>query len=336
MSQSRRKFIGYGAATFVAAPLVARHAYAAEFSYKYGNTLPPTHPMNVVATKVMERIRTQTNGRLDIQVFPSSQLGADTDMLSQVRSGALEFYSQSGLVLANIVPVAGINGIGFAFKDYDAVWKAMDGELGAAVRAAIEKVGLLPMVKMWDNGFRQVTSSGKAIRSPADFAGFKIRVPVSPIWVSLFKAFGAAPASLNFSELYSALQTKIVDGQENPLTLIDSAKFYEVQKYCSLTNHMWDGFWFLANRRAWDRLPPDVREIAARNLDAGAQEQRDMLAEQDKTVKAKLEGFGMTFNAPEPAPFRETLNKSGFYGEWKGKFGADAWALLEKYSGKLG
>ncbi len=336
MGQTRRKIIAYGTASLLAAPLVARHAHAAEFTYKYGNTLPPTHPMNIVATKVMERIRAQTNGRLDIQVFPSSQLGADTDMLSQVRSGALEFYSQSGLVLANIVPVAGINGIGFAFKDYDAVWKAMDGELGAAVRAAIEKVGLLPMVKMWDNGFRQVTSSGKPIRSPADFAGFKIRVPVSPIWVALFKAFGASPASLNFSELYSALQTKIVDGQENPLTLIDSAKFYEVQKFCSLTNHMWDGFWFLANRRTWDRLPADVREIAARNLDAGAQEQRDMLAEQDKTVRGKLEGFGMTFNAPEPGPFRAVLDKSGFYGEWKVKFGADAWALLEKYSGKLG
>ena len=336
MDRTRRKFVGYGVASLLAAPLVARYAHAAEFAYKYGNTLPPTHPMNVAATKMMERIRTETNGRLDIQVFPSSQLGADTDMLSQVRSGALEFYSQSGLVLANIVPVAGINGIGFAFKDYDAVWKAMDGELGAAVRAAIEKVGLLPMTKMWDNGFRQVTSSAKPIKSPADFAGFKIRVPVSPIWVSLFKAFGASPASLNFSELYSALQTKIVDGQENPLTLIDSAKFYEVQKYCSLTNHMWDGFWFLANRRAWDRLPADVRDIAARNLNAGAQEQRDMLAEQDKTVRAKLEGLGMVFNAPEPTPFREVLNKSGFYGEWKGKFGADAWALLEKYSGTLG
>jgi TRAP-type C4-dicarboxylate transport system substrate-binding protein len=127
-----------------------------------------------------------------------------------------------------------------------------------------------------------------------------------------------------------------VDGQENPLTLLESAKFYEVQKYCSITNHMWDGFWFLANRRAWDRLPPDVREVAARNLDAAALEQRAMLAEQAKTVRGKLESFGMVFNTPDSATFRDVLNKSGFYGEWKSKFGADAWALLEKYSGKLG
>jgi tripartite ATP-independent transporter DctP family solute receptor len=192
------------------------------------------------------------------------------------------------------------------------------------------------MSKMWDNGFRQITASSKPINSAADLSGFKIRVPVSPIWVSLFKAFGAAPASLNFSELYTALQTKVVDGQENPLTLLESAKFYEVQKYCSLTNHMWDGFWFLANRRAWERLPADVREIAARHIDAAGLEQRAMLAEQAKTVRTKLEGFGMVFNTPDAKGFREALNKSGFYAEWKGKFGADAWTKLEKYSGKLG
>jgi tripartite ATP-independent transporter DctP family solute receptor len=336
--RTRRSLLRYGAGAVagIALPMIARFAQAAEFTYKFGNTLPPTHPMNVVAEKAADRIRRETDGRLDIQIFPSSQLGADTDMLSQVRSGALEFYSQSGLVLANIVPAAGINGIGFAFKDYDAVWAAMDGELGAFVRGEIEKVGLLPMSRMWDNGFRQTTSSVKPIVTPADFSGFKIRVPVSPIWVSLFKAFGASPASLNFSELYSALQTKIVDGQENPLTLLESAKFYEVQKYCSLTNHMWDGFWFLANRRTWERLPAGLREIAARNLDAAGLEQRAMLGEQAKTVRSKLEGFGMIFNTPEGAPFREVLKRNGFYAEWKGKFGASAWGLLEKYSGELG
>ena len=334
---TRRKVLqhGAGAAAAIASPFTATFAHAAEFTYKYGNTLPPTHPMNVAATKAADRIREQTNGRLDLQIFPSAQLGSDTDMLSQVRSGALEFYSQSGLVLANIVSAAGINGIGFAFKDYGAVWPAMDGELGAFVRAEIEKVGLVPMTKMWDNGFRQITSSNKPINTPADLGGFKIRVPVSPIWVSLFKAFGASPASINFSELYSALQTKIVDGQENPLTLLESAKLYEVQKYCSLTNHMWDGFWFLANRRAWERLPADVREIAARNIDAAGLEQRDMLGEQAKTVRAKLEGFGMTFNTPDSNAFRDMLKGSGFYADWKTKFGPSAWGLLEKYSGVL-
>ena len=333
----RRTLLQRGTSAVAAAclPALPKFAHAAEFTYKYGNTLPPAHPMNVAATKAATRIAQESKGRLEIQVFPSSQLGSDTDMLSQVRSGALEFYSQSGLVLANIVPAAGINGVGFAFKDYDAVWAAMDGELGNFVRAEIEKVGLVPMKRMWDNGFRQVTSSTRPITTPADLSGFKIRVPVSPIWVSLFKAFGASPASINFSELYSALQTRIVDGQENPLTLLESAKLYEVQKFCSLTGHMWDGFWFLANKRIWERLPADLREIAARNIDAAGLEQRAMLAEQDKTARSKLEGLGMKFNQPDAAAFRETLKRAGFYGEWKGKFGSSAWAVLEKYSGSL-
>ena len=149
----------------------------------------------------------------------------------------------SGLILATLVPAASINGIGFAFPDYDTVWKAMDGDLGAYIRGEITKANLVVMDKIWDNGFRQTTSSTKPINGPDDLKGFKIRVPVSPLWTSMFKAFDAAPASINFSEVYSALQTKIVEGQENPLAIISTAKLYEVQKFCSLTNHMWDGFW---------------------------------------------------------------------------------------------
>src|SRR3984957_8461253 len=122
----------------------------------------------------------------------------------------------------------------------------MDGEPGAHVRSVIAKSGLVAFEKMGDNGYRQVTSSTPPINTPDHFKGFKIRVPVSPLWTSMFKAFGAAPASINFSEVYSALQTKVVEGQENPLAIIATAKLYEVQKYASTTNHMWDGFWFLA------------------------------------------------------------------------------------------
>ncbi len=195
-------------------------------------------------------IKTETNGRFDLQIFPNNQLGADTDVLSQLRSGGVEFFTMSGLILATLVPAASINGMGFAFPDYATVWKAMDGDLGAFVRKEVAKANIVAFEKIWDNGFRQTTSSTRPINGPGDYKGFKIRVPVSPLWTSMFKAFDAAPASINFNEVYSALQTKIVEGQENPLALISTAKLYEVQKYCSLTNHMWDGYWFLANRRA--------------------------------------------------------------------------------------
>ncbi len=256
-------------------------------------------------------------------------------MLSQIRSGGVEFFTLSGLILATLVPAASINGIGFAFPDYDTVWKAMDGDLGAYVRGEISKAGLVVMDKIWDNGFRQTTSSTKPINGPDDFKGFKIRVPVSPLWTSMFKAFDAAPASINFSEVYSALQTKIVEGQENPLAIISTAKLYEVQKYCSLTNHMWDGFWFLANRRAWEELPEDVRTIVAKNINAAAVKEREDVAKLNAGLQQELAGKGLVFNQPDVAPFREKLRSAGFYAEWKGKYGEQAWALLEKAVGKL-
>ena len=219
----RRRLLAASAA--LAAPgLLTRPAHAAEFTYKYANNLPDTHPMNVRAKEAAARIREETGGKVEIQIFPNNQLGSDTDMLSQVRSGAIEFFTLSGLILSTLVPAASINGVGFSFPDYDAVWRAMDGPLGGFIRAQIGKSGLVVMDKIWDNGFRQITTSTKPIASPEDLRGFKIRVPVSPLWTSLFQAFGAAPTSINISEVYSSLQTKIVDGQENPLAVISTVK----------------------------------------------------------------------------------------------------------------
>jgi tripartite ATP-independent transporter DctP family solute receptor len=329
---SRRTLLAGTATIAVASPFVAR-AQTAEFNYKYANNLPVSHPLNQRATEAAERIRQETNGRVAIQIFPNNQLGADTDMLSQVRAGGVEFFTLSPLILSTLVSNASISGIGFAFPNYDAVWKAMDGELGAYVRREIGKVGLVVMDKIWDNGFRQITSSSKPIASPADLKGFKIRVPVSPLWTSMFTALEAAPASINFAEVYTALQTRTVDGQENPLAIISTAKLFEVQKFCSMTNHMWDGFWFLANRRAWERLPQDLRAIVSKNLDAGAMAEREDVAKLNASLRTDLQSKGMTFNDPDTAAFREALRKAGFYAEWKKKYGDEAWAILEKATG---
>src|SRR5271169_4357337 len=271
----RRKFIQCSAVAAIApAIVVSRRAQAAEFSYKFAQNLPATHPLYIRAVEASEKIKADTKGRVEIQVFPSSQLGSDTDSLSQVRAGGIELFTLSGLILSILVAPASISGIGFAFPDYDKVWAAIDGDLGAYIREQIKKAGLMVMDKIWDNGFRQTTSSTKPINSPDDLKGFKIRVPVSPLWTSMFKAFDAAPASINFSEVYSALQTKVVEGQENPLAIIATAKLYEVQKYCSLTNHMWDGFWFLANRRSWEAVPETMRGIVAKYINAAAESER--------------------------------------------------------------
>jgi tripartite ATP-independent transporter DctP family solute receptor len=317
MQITRRTLLAGAGATALTLPMGNAFAQKAEFTYKYANNLPVMHPMNIRAKEMADAIRVETKGRVDIQIFPNSQLGSDTDMLSQVRSGGVEF-------------------IGFAFPDYATVWKALDGDLGAHVRAQIAKSGLVAMDKIWDNGFRQITSSTKPIVTGDDLKGMKIRVPPSPLWTSMFKAFDAAPTSINFSEVYSALQTKVVEGQENPLAIIATAKLYEVQKYCSLTNHMWDGFWFLANKKAWERLPEDLRTIVAKHINAAGMNERTDVAALNATVQKDLASKGLVFNQPKTDSFRERLRKSGFYAEWKAKFGDEAWALLERSTGKLG
>src|SRR5471030_3249675 len=205
MSFSRRTLLKASAASAVlggiGAPHVAR-AQAAEFTYKYANNGPESHPMNIRAKEMAAAIKAETKGRFDLQIFPNNQLGSDTDMLSQVRSGGIEFFTLSGLILSTLVPAASITGIGFAFSGYDEVWKALDGDLGAYVRKEIAKSGLVAMDRIWDNGFRQITSSTKPIQTADDLKGFKIRVPVSPLWTSMFKAFEASPASINFAEVY--------------------------------------------------------------------------------------------------------------------------------------
>src|SRR3954466_291021 len=153
MSFSRRTLLKASAATAVVgsvgAPYVAR-AQAAEFTYKYANNLPDSHPMNARAREMAAAIKAETQGRFDLQIFPNNQLGSDSDMLSQLRSGGIEFFTLSGLILGQLVPASAISGVGFAFPDYPTVWKAMDGELGAWIRAQILKKDLVAMEKIWD------------------------------------------------------------------------------------------------------------------------------------------------------------------------------------------
>jgi len=326
---------GFAAASvtgIVGAPRVAR---AAEFEFKYGHNLPVTHPLHIRSQEAVDRIARETNGRVRIEIYPNNQLGGDTDMLSQVRSGGITLFTPSALVVATLVPVAAINAVGFAFADYNQVWAAMDGKLGAFIRAGIAKSNLFTFEKMWDNGFRQITTGTKPINAAADMDGLKIRVPVSPLSVSMFKALGASPASLQFSEVYSALQTHIVDAQENPLPIIQVAKLYEVQKHCTVSNHIWDGYWFIANGRAWRSLPEDLQRIVHTAFNEAGEKQRADIKGLNDTVVADLKAKGLAFNSPAPESFRNKLRDAGFYAEWKGRFGADAWDLLETVVGKL-
>ena len=307
----------------------------AEFALKLGTDLPVTHSVNVRMKEAIDAIAAETRGRVVIQLFPNNQLGSDSDMLSQIRSGALELATFPGTVMSTLIPATAITGVGFVFPSYDKVWAAMDGAVGNHIRQSIEKLNLVPFDTVWDNGYRQITSSTRPIRTPEDLKSFKIRVPVVPLWVSMFKALGGSPVSLPLSEAYQALQTKVADGQENPLALIDSAKFYEVQKYCSLSNHAWDGFWCIASGKVWKTIPADLQKVMAKHINAAAKKQRDDIARANVDLQKQLEGKGLVFNTVDSTPFRQILRNSGFYTQAKEKFGPEAWALLQQYAGDI-
>jgi tripartite ATP-independent transporter DctP family solute receptor len=311
-------------------------AQAAPLKLKFGNDLPATHSVNVRLKEAIEAIATETNGQVAISLFPNNQLGSDTDMMTQLRSGALELATMPGTVLSTLIPTASLTGVGFAFTSYDKVWAAMDGEVGKFIRGNVEKAGLVPFEAMWDNGFRQITSSTHPIKAPEDLANFKIRVPVVPLWVAMFSALGAAPVSIPLNEAYSALQTKIADGQENPLALIESAKFYEVQKFCSLTNHSWDGFWLLSSARIWKNVPQDTQKVMQKHFNAAAKKQRDDIVQANTEYQKNLETKGLTFNTTQADAFQAVLAKTSFYKDAKAKFGDEAWSLLQKYAGNIG
>ncbi|GJD66020.1 TRAP transporter substrate-binding protein, partial [Methylobacterium frigidaeris] len=333
----RRSLLKLTVQTAVCAPSVLRipNVHGAELVLKYANNFPATHPLSIRASEAAERVHLETSGKVEIRVFPSSQLGGDMDMLSQLRSGALEFLSFSPLVLSTLVPEAAISGIGFAWSGYDQLWSALDGRLGEHVRGQIEKTGLVVFEKAWDNGFRHMTSNIAPIVTPNDLRGLKIRVPPSPLWTSIFRAFGASPTSISFAELYTALQTRIVDAEENPFAIIKAAKLYEVQRYLSKTNHMWDGYWLLANRRRWNALPVDVQEVIRRNFNQSALDQRKDIAGQNASLEAELTADGLKISDVEAMTFRNVLQKTGFYKEWRQKFGEEAWQILENYTGPI-
>ena len=334
-SRVRRRAVLAGAASLPLFGIRSRPADAAEFTLKLATGQSPTNPINTRLQEAIDRVKAATGGRVEMPLFPNNQVGSDTDQISQLRAGGLDFLNVAGSVLSTLVPAAALVNVGFAFTSYDQVNQAIDGALGKYIEAQVEKAGIVLVAPLGDNGFRQITTGDLAIKGPGDLKGFHIRVPVSPIFTSLFQALGAAPTSINFNEVYTALQTRLVGGQENGLVTIETAKLYEVQKYCAETSHIWDSFCVLANRRTLAKLPKDTIEMIR---SAFAQSIRDQRADErrlDANLKGELEKKGMNFVAADKPAFQAALRKTSFYSDWKAKFGDEGWSALQAVSGQL-
>jgi len=335
MSLSRRDFAGATAAAFATIGVITP-LRAAEFELKFGHDLPVDHPVNVRSVQAFARIKAATNGRVQIKSFPTSQLGSDPSMISQLRSGAVEMLAMPGAFLNAIAPLASIENLAYAYPNRETVFRAMDGDLGRVIREDIQaKGGMIVLDRIWENGFRDVTTSTKPIRNVGDLAGLKIRVSPGKIRVDTFQSLGAAPTPIALSELYTSLQTHVIDAQENPLLLISQQKFYEVQKYVSMSDHIWSGYWTLFNPDVWNKLGKGIQEVVSREMAAATLAARNDNVLLNRSVRDQLARRGMTFNEVDKESFKKKLVESKYYERWKAEFGPVAWAALEKYANKL-
>lgn len=332
---TRRDWIK-GAAAAVSAPALINPARAAEFNWRIGHTNPVAFPIHQRLTEAAKEINQKSNGRIEVSVIAEGQLGSPMGLLNQVRQGNLEGTAMLGQALASAQGAAALPLVGFAWPNYDALWKAIDGELGKMIRDLVrDRSGLLVMDTVWDFGFRQVTTASKEIKTAADLAGLRLRTPVEPDFVNLFQGLKANPIAMSLPDVYRGLSSGDLDGQEGLLGLVIAARFHSIQGYCALTNHIWDGNWICVNPGQFRRLPDDLKSVVANALnEAGKRHRKDAVDNDAKAIAAMTEAK-VKINQVDPASFRAMLKESGYYRDMRRKLGTNNWDMLEKFTGKL-
>jgi TRAP-type transport system periplasmic protein len=329
----RRGFLA-GSAAITAIGIIRTRAKAAQFELRCASNFALDHPTSVRLKQMWVAVERESGGRVRAQFFPNSLLGGDAAMLSQLRLGALHFLLDLPNLSA-VVPTVDILNVGFAFKDQDAALRGLDGPLGEYIRKELNAKGLYPQRNLWASGMRDLISSSRPIRTADDLSGIKVRVAASKIATDFFKTLGASPVSISFSEAYTALQTRLIDGADAPLSTMDAARFYEVQKYLSLTNHSFAGVALLANGDLWKSLPLDLQGIIERNNTKYTLLERHDSNLRNAAVAEKFSRVGLAVNKVDSTTFRARLRS--YYETWANEFGPTAWALLQSASsGKLG
>ncbi len=271
-----------------------------ERTIRFGYLNNADHPVGMGVTKFAELVAAKSGGKMQVKGFPANQLGTEQQQTSALQGGVQEMQAPATTSLVGIVKDYGVIDFPFTVSNNAQAFAFVDGPLGKALLEKLPEKGLIGLT-YWDLGFRNVTNSKRPINRPEDLEGLKLRVIPNPVFLDTFKAFKANPVPMSFSELYTALETKTVDGQENPYSVILSNKFYEVQKYVSGTNHVYGANIILVSRKFWDKLSPTEQKI----LHDAAVEARDYQrqvsrAAADKAV-GELTAKGMLFNEVAPA-----------------------------------
>jgi TRAP-type transport system periplasmic protein len=327
-SNNRRRLVaGIGAAA-----LAGTARSQNQFHYRLGLSQPLDSPNYIRLKEMAERVAADTAGRMRIDVLGAGALGSDNQMLAMVQKGELELY-MAGNVWGPLVPVTEMPGLPFTFKTPKDVFAAIDGELGEHIRGEMAAKGIHQFRLGFDNGFHQLTTRTKPIRTVEDLAGMTIRTPFQKMTVDFFESIGAKAKTFTLNQLYQVLKDQTVDGQTDPYQIIVLLKLYEVQTYLNITNHWWSGFTLNANLAKWRALPSDLQAVITKHADAAALAQREDVAKIEAGALDLLRAKGMIVTETDTSGFRRHLG--AFYTRWKGIYGEKAWALLEARVGRL-
>jgi tripartite ATP-independent transporter DctP family solute receptor len=335
MVPSRRSVIAGLASGLTIGP---RYARSQTFEARQYHPQPVGSHLHIYLTKLWDAVRAETGGQLDVTVHAQNNgaIIADPDILKLLQSGELEFFVLNGNILSQAAPSADIQGIPFAFTNSEQVTSLTDGKLGDLMRRElVAAVYLIPFGCM-ENGFKQITSVSKAIRTAADLEGFRMRTPGGKLFVEFYEALGAEPRIVGFNRLYQALVEGQVDGQENPLVIAEENRLYEVCKYLSMTSHQWAGYNMIVNNEFWQRLPAQIQGIVIRNANTYVAQQRAFVRAANANLEETLRHRGMVANTVDIGSFRDRLSSANFYRNWRQSIGQEAWALMEAKVGTVG
>ncbi|WP_422443630.1 TRAP transporter substrate-binding protein [Thermoanaerobacterium sp. DL9XJH110] len=273
-----------------------------QISIRVGHVLAPTHPYQLGLEKFAELVSQKTNGKVKVEVFHSSQLGNERDMVEGLQLGTLEMTLVSTAPLSSFTKKFFVFDLPFIFKDTASARAVVDGPVGTQLLDSLKDQGIIGLT-YFENGFRHVTNNKKPIEKPEDLKGMKIRTMENPVHMATFKVLGADPTPMAFGELFTALQQGTIDGQENPLPIIETSKFYEVQKYLSLTGHFYAPAPLLISRSFFESLSPDVQNaIKEAAVEAGDYE-RKLLDDMNAKLENELQQKGMKINKPDKEAF---------------------------------
>jgi TRAP-type transport system periplasmic protein len=314
-------------AVFLATGLLAASAAMAQFSdrtIKITNGVNEDHPVGVGVKKMQEILTARSGGKLKMNAFWGGAAGGDLQATQALRAGTQEMVVTSSSPLVGIIKELGVFDLPFLFANEKEVDAVLDGTAGAYFNKKLEEAGVVNLA-YWENGFRNLTNSKRAVNKVEDFDGVKVRVMQNNIFLDTFKTLGTNAVPMAFGEVFTALETKTIDGQENPFVTINTSKFYEVQKYLSVTRHAYTPFLVLYSKKMWDTLSKDEQAALREAAIEGQKVQRATIRASDGKALADLKAKGMQVNEITPAEQRRMFEKvKPVYDKNAATIGADA------------